>query len=89
MSLRLLLAILLISATAHARTLHGRVYADANRDGKAQAGERGVAGAVVCYDGWSYAVTDASGEFALEVKAGGASDVAWVRVPDGFEPGPV
>jgi len=89
-TVRIALLLLLVASTAHARTLHGLVYADANRDGKPQAGEHGVAGAVVAYDVARYAVTDARGEFTLELPpAPSASDIAWVRVPDGYEPGPV
>ena len=84
----IVLALLAVSTVAEARTLHGLVYADANGDGKPQASEHGVAGAVVCFDVLTYAVTDARGEFTLELGDAG-SDIVWVRVPDGFAPGPV
>ena len=93
-SVRLAVPILLASsllgggATAHARTVRGLVYVDADGDGAPGAGERGVANAVVGYDVAQFVVTDAHGLFTLEV-ADDARGIAWVRVPDGFAPGPV
>jgi uncharacterized protein (TIGR03382 family) len=47
-----------------------------------------VAGAVVAFGVRQFATTDASGGFVLDVPAG-ATGIVWVRVPDGFVPGPV
>jgi outer membrane protein assembly factor BamB len=85
---RLALAIVLaLSSTASARGIHGLVYDDANGDGLPSAGERGIAGAVVSYEGRRFGKTDANGRYELDVplRAGG---IVWVRVPDGFVPGP-
>ncbi len=87
--MRLALAIVLaLTSTAPAGTLGGLVYDDANGDGRPSAGERGVPGAVVSYEARVFATTDASGRYELDVppRAGG---IVWVRVPDGFTPGPV
>jgi outer membrane protein assembly factor BamB/predicted phosphodiesterase len=85
-----IVAVLLLAQSSqpgHAYTLHGVVFADANGDGIQGLGEAGVAGAVVAYGARTFVVADANGEFDLEV--GGGGDNAWVRVPDGFVPGPV
>jgi outer membrane protein assembly factor BamB len=85
-------------ATASAETIHGLVFDDANGDGKPSAGERGVAGAIVAFERLPakkteppdlprFATTDASGQFDLAVDPG-ARGIVWVRVPDGFRPGP-
>lgn len=73
---------------ASAKVVHGLVYDDQNDDGQPSAGEPGVAGAVVALGVRGFVVTDASGQFDLEVPDALASDIAWVRVPDGFRPGP-
>jgi uncharacterized protein (TIGR03382 family) len=77
-----------IAAPAAAAPMHGLVYDDLNGDGRPSTGEPGVAGAVVALGIHQFVVTDASGGFVLEVPAG-AVGIAWVRVPDGFVPGPV
>ncbi len=82
------LPIVLLASTAGARTLHGLVYDDANRDGRPTAGEPGIAGAVVALDVAQFVVTDARGGFTIELPDD-AKGIVWVRVPDGFEPGPV
>ncbi len=79
---------LLAASPATAATIHGLVYEDTNGDGQPSAGEPGVAGAVVAFGVAVFAVTDSSGQFDLtfpDVPGG----IAWVRVPDGFAPGPV
>ncbi|HTR54568.1 MAG TPA: PQQ-binding-like beta-propeller repeat protein [Kofleriaceae bacterium] len=71
--------------------IHGFVFDDANGDGRPQAGEHGVANAVVALGVDKFVVTDANGNFELEAsedRTGGAA-IFWVRVPDGFRPGPV
>lgn len=86
--MRLLAALLLgIAAPAAAAPIQGMVYDDRNGDGRPSAGEPGVAGAVVALGVEQLVVTDATGRFTLDVPA--ARHVAWVRVPDGFAPGPV
>ncbi len=79
--------LLLASGTASARPLRGLVYADASGDGRPSMGELGVPGVVVAYDTTQFTVTDAQGAFTLDVPDG-ARGIAWVRVPDGFRPGP-
>src|SRR5262249_47232648 len=92
-AVRIALAVL-VAATAIARaaphsvTVHGSVYADANRDGHPNPGEPGIANAVVAFDVERYATTDARGDWTLELPEGGRG-IFWVRVPDGFAPGPV
>jgi outer membrane protein assembly factor BamB len=86
--LRAVLVLLLLTATAHAATIHGLVYDDANHDGKPSAGEVGIAHAIVAFDVQQFVETDASGQFELTV-ADDARGFVWVRVPDGFQPGPV
>jgi len=85
-----LLAVLVFAAAAPvaAAPMHGLVYDDRNGDGRPSLGEPGVAGAVVAYDTHQFVVTDTHGGFVLEVPATPAG-IAWVRVPDGFVPGPV
>ncbi len=85
------LAVALLIAGASpvsAATIHGLVFDDTNRDGKPSAGEPGVANAVVALGVEHFTVTDASGQFDLEVPDD-AAGIVWVRVPDGFTPGPV
>ncbi|HET7499521.1 MAG TPA: PQQ-binding-like beta-propeller repeat protein [Kofleriaceae bacterium] len=89
---RLLVVWVLATATsAMARPMHGLVYEDRNGDGRPSAGEPGVANAVVALGAHQFVVTDAYGGFVLEVPAAPAGNdgIAWVRVPDGFVPGPV
>jgi MYXO-CTERM domain-containing protein len=70
---------------AHAAPLHGLVFDDTNGDGQPSAGEPGIANAVVALGVTSFVVTDAQGQFDLD----GGPGLVWVRVPDGFTPGPV
>ncbi|HEU0032157.1 MAG TPA: PQQ-binding-like beta-propeller repeat protein [Kofleriaceae bacterium] len=84
----LVLLAVLLPSTLEARTLHGTVYEDTNGDGKPSAGEPGVPLAVVARDTLQFVTTDASGQFTLEVPDD-ATGILWVRVPDGFVPGPV
>jgi outer membrane protein assembly factor BamB/predicted phosphodiesterase len=76
------------SVPAGATTIRGQVYVDRNGDGVPSAGEPGVGGAVVALAARWFAVTDAGGRFTLEVPDD-ARGIVWVRVPDGFVPGPV
>jgi outer membrane protein assembly factor BamB/predicted phosphodiesterase len=76
------------AASAAAAPVHGLVYDDQNGDGQPTIGEPGVAGAVVAYGVHQFVVTDANGGFVLDVPDA-AAGIAWVRVPDGFVPGPV
>jgi uncharacterized protein (TIGR03382 family) len=77
-----------LASPVSAATIHGLVFDDANGDGKPSAGEQGVANAVVAFGVQRFEVTDANGQFDLDV-ADGAKGIVWVRVPDGFTPGPV
>ena len=84
----LVFAAAMAAATAAAAPVHGLVYDDRNGDGQPTIDEPGVAGAVVAYGAHQFVVTDANGGFVLDVPAT-AVGIAWVRVPDGFVPGPV
>ncbi|HVV82968.1 MAG TPA: PQQ-binding-like beta-propeller repeat protein [Kofleriaceae bacterium] len=64
----------------------GGVFVDRNGDGVRQADEPGVPGAVVALERRAFTVTDGDGRFALD--GGQPGDLVWVRVPDGFRPGP-
>ncbi len=81
------LALVLSASPAAAATIHGLVYDDANGDGKPSSGERGIAHAVVALGASHFARTDGSGQFDLD--AGDDTGIVWVRVPEGFTPGPV
>jgi MYXO-CTERM domain-containing protein len=73
---------------ASCSTVHkGAVFVDRNGDGKRQSNENGVAGAVVTLDHSLSTTTDSKGEFSINALADDA--IVWVRVPDGFRPGPV
>lgn len=84
----LVVLVIAIAAPAAAEPVHGLVYDDRDGDGHPSLGEPGVAGAVVAFDVQQFAVTDTQGAFVLDVPAT-ATGIAWVRVPDGFVPGPV
>jgi outer membrane protein assembly factor BamB/predicted phosphodiesterase len=81
------LGVALASPAAYGATIHGLVFDDANGDGAPSAGEPGIANAVVALGPSIFTVTDASGVFDLTVPV--ATGIVWVRVPDGFTPGPV
>ncbi|MBA3451703.1 MAG: metallophosphoesterase, partial [Deltaproteobacteria bacterium] len=87
-----LLAMVLIAlssaAVAQASPVEGLVFADTNGDGLPSRGESPVAGAVVAFETSQFVVTSATGTFALDLPAR-ATGIAWVRVPDGYVPGPV
>jgi outer membrane protein assembly factor BamB/predicted phosphodiesterase len=76
-------------APASAAIIHGLVYEDNNGDGQPSIGEPGRAGAVVAYGIEVFAVTDAKGQFELHIPDDSPAGIVWVRVPDGFAPGPV
>ncbi|HVK76932.1 MAG TPA: PQQ-binding-like beta-propeller repeat protein [Kofleriaceae bacterium] len=82
-----LAALAAMPAIACGATLSGSVYVDRNGDRVRQGNEPGVPGAVVALDGISFVVTDARGDYTLDVPV--AAGIVWVRVPDGFRPGPV
>lgn len=76
----------LLASAAEARPIEAFVFDDANGDGKPGPGEAGVPGAVVAITGTrQFRPTDERGRVTLDGDAG----LAWVRVPDGFRPGPV
>ncbi|HEU4733516.1 MAG TPA: metallophosphoesterase [Kofleriaceae bacterium] len=87
----LAVAVLAAATSASARPMHGLVYDDRNGDGRPTAGEPGIGNAIVALGVRQFTVTDAHGGFVLDVPAGpaGSDGIAWVRVPDGFVPGPV
>ena len=78
-----------IASPASAATIHGLVFDDTNGDGAPQAGEPGITNAVVAAGAKVFTTTNASGEFDLDVGDAAGSWIVWVRVPDGFRPGPV
>ncbi|MBV8759581.1 MAG: PQQ-binding-like beta-propeller repeat protein [Deltaproteobacteria bacterium] len=85
----MVLAVMAIAtSSASAATIHGLVYADENGDGKPSAGEPGIGHAVVAFDVRTFVETDASGQFDLQIPDD-EQGLVWVRVPDGFAPGPV
>jgi len=84
----LVVVVVAIAAPAVAAPVHGLVYDDRNGDGQPTIGEPGVANAVVALGTHQFVRTDAQGRFVLDVPAA-TKDIAWVRVPDGFVPGPV
>jgi uncharacterized protein (TIGR03382 family) len=71
--------------------IHGFVFDDANGDGRPQASEHGVANAVVALGVDQFVTTDKRGYFEIKVSDDRTVDssIVWVRVPDGFRPGPV
>ena len=77
-----LLAVLFASVaawhTAAAVVVEGRVYCDANRNGRADADESGIARVLVS-DGLRVAVTDAAGNYRLENT--NATALVWISVP--------
>ena len=77
-----------IASPASAATIHGLVFDDINHDGLPSVGEPGVANAVVAVGVKGFIETDATGHFDLVADAGTGA-IVWVRVPDGFVPGPV
>ena len=64
------------------------MYADENGDGKPSTGEPGIAHAVVALETRHFVETDEHGQFDLEVPDD-ETGIVWVRVPEGFAPGPV
>jgi len=87
------LALVIVLGAAHASAapaaaIRGVVFDDTDGDGRQDDGERGVPGAVVAYDVRAFTTTDGDGAFALPAPTAG-NGLVWVRVPDGFVPGPV
>ncbi|MDB4961293.1 MAG: hypothetical protein JWP01_1292 [Myxococcales bacterium] len=76
------------SAIADARTISGLVFIDDNHDRLPSPGERTIASAVVAYEVSRFVVTNDAGAFQLEVPDDARGNL-WVRVPDGYAPGPV
>lgn len=88
MSSALLVAVIGCAAAtpAAAATVRGSVFADADGDGLFSAGEEGVAGVRIAWEGTFVAVTRADGAYSFD--APDEEGIAWARVPDGFRPGP-
>jgi outer membrane protein assembly factor BamB len=83
--MRPLLLLALLSACA--TSVGGRVYLDRNRDRIRQHDEPGIPGVVVTLDRTTSARTGPDGSFRLD--ASSDQGIVWVRVPDGYKPGPV
>jgi len=77
----------LVLCACSSTQVRGVVFVDTNRDGVRQDDERGVGNVVVAVERQGFARTGSDGHYELEsdVMAG----LAWVRVPDGYRPGPV
>jgi len=75
------------SAVAEARTVEGLVFADTNGDGLPSRGEATIPDVVVAFETSQFVVTAATGAFELQLPED-ATGIAWVRVPDGYVPGP-
>jgi outer membrane protein assembly factor BamB len=87
---RLLVALgVAIASPASASTIHGLVFDDVNGDGLPQPGEPGIANAVVATGAKLFTTTDATGQYDLDLGPALGNWIVWVRVPDGFRPGPV
>jgi outer membrane protein assembly factor BamB len=66
--------------------VEGIVFVDEDGDGVPDVGEAAVADAVVVWERSVFVRTDAGGRYRVPPVSGG---IVWVRVPDGFVPGPV
>jgi outer membrane protein assembly factor BamB len=66
--------------------IRGVVYVDRNGDGKRQKNEPGIGGVVIAVDRAVFATTNADGTYDFESPIDEGR--VWVRVPDGFRPGP-
>ena len=73
-------------AAARAGTVRGNVFDDADGDGLFSAGEEGVGGVRIAWEGQFVAVSAADGSYSFE--APDEVGIAWARTPDGFRPGP-
>jgi hypothetical protein len=69
-----------LSSVAGAAVIEGRVYLDANRNGRFEAGEPGMAHVLIS-DGLRVAATDSTGNYRLENTNTAA--LVWVSVPSG------
>lgn len=74
-----------VGTEAEARPIAVHVFDDVDGDGKPGPDEPGIANAIVAVERWLFAPTNDRGDLVVEADAG----IAWVRVPDGFVPGPV
>lgn len=72
---------------AHAGTIRGTVYVDADESGTFSAGDPVVEGAAVFFETSLSALTGPNGTFTLQ--APDTDGLVWVRALDGFVPGPV
>ena len=69
-----------------ATSISGTVFVDLNHNGQRDANEPGVPGAIVSFERTGFVTTNGQGGYQLQVPASGQ---VWVRVPDGYRPGPV
>jgi outer membrane protein assembly factor BamB/predicted phosphodiesterase len=69
--------------------VRGVVFDDKNSDGHQGTNEPGIPNAVVAYDVKKFVQANAKGEFTIDVPPAVGNNILWVRVPDGFTPGPV
>lgn len=83
----LVLVLVGVVGSASARPVRGIVFDDRNGDGKRAADEPGIANAVVAYDVMRFVQADQAGAWEIDVPETG-NGIIWVRVPDGFVPGP-
>ncbi|MCE9571796.1 MAG: PQQ-binding-like beta-propeller repeat protein [Deltaproteobacteria bacterium] len=81
-------AVVAIAAPAHAGIVRGTVFVDADGDGKRGVEEVAVPDAVVGWRDRRFVQADLDGAYQLDIDDNEAGEV-WVRVPDGFRPGPV
>ena len=72
-----------VAEPAASRSVSGIVFDDANRNGKRDAGEAGIAGAAVS-DQHAIATTGKDGRYTLTLAA--ASHLVYVSLPDGWSP---
>lgn len=83
-----LLFVVATSSTTEAGSVRGVVYADLNGNGRQDANEPGVGSAIVAYETTAFVTADSTGHFTLPLPEPATGNV-WVRVPDGYAPGPV
>jgi outer membrane protein assembly factor BamB len=84
--MRQIVGFMLVALASCGAHVEGVVFVDQNADGIREDNEPGAAGVVVAHERDAFVVADADGHYELDASAGG---MIWVRVPDGFRPGPV
>jgi MYXO-CTERM domain-containing protein len=79
--------VLALAAPAHAAVVSGSVFIDEDADGLFSAGEQGAPGVRIAWEDELVAVSGPDGSYSFD--APDQTGIAWVRVPDGYRPGPV